>query len=439
MARAVGSPTLLIEAALLYTDHLALGFSDPGARQLLDEALRIAGEDQPAKRSQLLCNYALYRAINEGGGQASGIEMLHEALQLARRSGDDVALALALGTRCILLLGTPDAAAQLRTAAELEGVLNGSPQTRQQAQDAAYRRRIGPAESGVLRHRALAALQLGDRATFDESRQQLRNLADINHDVLTGAITILWDGLVALMEGRVGHAEALLDRLLDASPAGDRNLLYSHAAQLFHLRRDQGRIAEVLPLFEELTGTSEQLAVGRAHVALGYHDLGRNADARQTFEALAADGFAGTPRDATWSCALAVLAELCWHLRDEERAALLQPLCEPYAGQLVVVAWGACCLGAMDRFRGMLADVLRQSSVAGRRFAAAAALEDRVNAIAPLARTRIAWAASSLRTDPQEARRLVDLAATTVKDLGLHGHDVTIAQLQEAVATRTDG
>ena len=76
---------------------------------------------------------------------------------------------------------------------------------------------------------------------------------------------------------------------------------------------------------------------------LGGHD----ADARRIFDALATDDFTHLPRDMTWSCVLAVLAEVCWHLRDRERAALLEQLCEPYAGQLVVVAWGVCCLGAM--------------------------------------------------------------------------------------------
>jgi DNA-binding SARP family transcriptional activator/class 3 adenylate cyclase len=428
IARTVGSTPLLIEAALLYTDYLAPAAHDPVARQLLQEALQAVGQDQPAQRSQLLCNEALHRAINDGGGLAGGQDVLEEATQLARSSGDDTALAWALTTLSLMLVGTPDVDAQLRAASELEELLNRSPQTREAAQHAAYRRRLGPTTSIVIRHRGISMLQQGNRAAFDHNHRELRILADANHDWLLGAIATMWDGLVALIEGRLEAAELLLDRVLDTSHA-DPNLVNSYSAQLLLLRRDQGRIAEVLPLVENLVATSEQLATARAVLALIYTELGRDANTRRVFEGLATDGFAALPRDITWPCTLATLAELCWHLRDRQRATLLEQLCEPYTGQFVILAWGACCLGAMDRYRGMLADVLGETDLADRRFADAAALEDRANAIAPLARTRLAWAASILQLDEKRARRLIGRAATTAADLGLHGLQIPIGQL----------
>jgi DNA-binding SARP family transcriptional activator/class 3 adenylate cyclase len=427
IARTVGSTPLLIEAALLYTDYLAPAAPDPIARQLLQEALRALGPDQPAQRSQLLCNEALHRAINDGGGLAGGQDVLEEATQLARTSGDDTAVAWALTTRSLMLVGTPDVDAQLGAASKLEDLLNRSPQTQEAAQHAAFRRRLGPTTSIVIRHRGISMLQRGNRAAFDDNHRELRVLADANHDWLLGAIATMWDGLIALMEGRLEAAELLLDRVLETSHA-DTNLVNSYSAQLLLLRRDQGRIAEVLPLVENLVATSERLATARAVLALIYAELGRDANTRRVFEDLAADGFAPLPRDITWPCTLAILAELCWHLRDRQRATQLEQLCEPYTGQFVVLAWGACCLGAMDRYRGMLADVLGETNLADRRFADAAALEDRANAIAPLARTRLAWAASILQVNEKRARRLEGQAATTAADLGLHGLQIPIAQ-----------
>jgi hypothetical protein len=345
IARVVGSATLFIEAALLYADYLTPAAPDPAARRLLDEALGVAGPD-PAQRSQLLCHGALHRAINEGGGFAGVQELLDEAVPLARASGDDAALAWALTTQCVVQLGSPDVDAQLRAASELEELVARRPRTAvgRHAPDRAtaqrpgpladiragsrlIRRRPSPTASIVLRHRGLAWLQHGDRAAFDRDHHELRLLADANLGWFLGASATLWDGLVALMEGRVGAAEASLARLLEESH-GDPNLVNSYGAQLFFLRRDQGRIAEVLPLLERAAATSQGLVATRALLALAYCEVGRDTDARRIFEALAVRRFATLPRDMTWSLVLAVLTEMCWQLGDRERAPLLERLCE---------------------------------------------------------------------------------------------------------------
>ena len=428
MARALGAEALLIEAVLLYTGYFATAPPDPVARDLVEEALRVAGPTQPAQRSQLLCNYALYSLINAGGGRLGAQEVLEEAVPLARASGDRLALTWALTTQCLVMLGAAEVDAQLRAAQELEQIVDRSPPTQAaravasswEAGKAAFRRRLGPADSIVLRQRAVASLQLGDRAGFDHNHRQLRLLADATVDWLPGTLATLWDGLVALMEGRVTDVEQALQRLLEASH-GDLNVIYSYGAQLFQLRREQGRLAEMLPMFERSAATPESLAAARAFLALLYSELGRNADARRIFDALSADNFSHIPQDWLWSCVLAVLGEVCWRLHDRDQAELLEGLCEPYGGQLVVVSWGVCCLGAMDRYRGMLADVLGETAAADRLFAAAAGLERGANALALLARTQLAWAASILRTDQPRARRLASEASATARELGLAG------------------
>jgi hypothetical protein len=97
----------------------------------------------------------------------------------------------------------------------------------------------------------------------------------------------------------------------------------------------------------------------------------------------------------------------------------------PYEGQLVVVAWGAVCLGAADRYLGFAAALERRWDEAERHFDAALALEDGVGAAALSARTRCAHAAAlSLRggrEDRARARALLQAAADAADDLGAAG------------------
>jgi hypothetical protein len=131
-----------------------------------------------------------------------------------------------------------------------------------------------------------------------------------------------------------------------------------------------------------------------------------------------------------WSSTLALLAELCWRLSDKDRAELLEDHCALYRGQLVVMAWGVCCLGAMDRYLAMLAVVLGDTEGADRRFAAAASLEEKAGATALLTRTRLAAAANIVRTDPRRARHLAGQVSSAVEAFSLDGLRPDIAEIE---------
>jgi len=103
---------------------------------------------------------------------------------------------------------------------------------------------------------------------------------------------------------------------------------------------------------------------------------------------LAPDGFAAIPHDATWSSSLAYLTELTTALGETTAAAALRAQLLPFSGQLLVVAWVVSCLGAADRYIGMLDAVLGDRDAAAARFDAALALEERAGATALAARTR---------------------------------------------------
>src|SRR5262249_939796 len=128
-----------------------------------------------------------------------------------------------------------------------------------------------------------------------------------------------------------------------------------YGVQMFTLRRDQGRLAEVesaLRVFVQVQGAA---AAWRPGLALIYAELGMREEARAEFEQLAANDFGGLPRDALWGVCLAYLAEVCTFLGDRDRAAVLSRMLKPYAGYCIVLGGAIAFGGAAARYLGQLA------------------------------------------------------------------------------------
>ncbi len=102
--------------------------------------------------------------------------------------------------------------------------------------------------------------------------------------------------------------------------------------------------------------------------------------AQAEFERLAADDFAGIPRDSLWQTCICYLAEVCGRLQDEKRATMLYGLLLPYADLTVVVGNATVCLGATSRFLGQLAAVLGRWDTAEAHFEHALRLNARMDA-----------------------------------------------------------
>ena len=96
------------------------------------------------------------------------------------------------------------------------------------------------------------------------------------------------------------------------------------------------------------------MPVWRAALARVYCAQGRDAEARRELDRLAADGFAGLPRDNVWPVGMAMLAEVCTHLGDPECAADMERLLRPFADR-VVTSPHAIFGGPMARFLGLVA------------------------------------------------------------------------------------
>jgi hypothetical protein len=140
-------------------------------------------------------------------------------------------------------------------------------------------------------------------------------------------------------------------------------------------------------------------------------------------EALAADGFFGLSRDVSWAGALACAALVVADRGDTQGAEAVVELLDPYADQFVIAA--GMPFGSVSHFLAVVAVVLGEHDRADAAFAAAADVRARMNAPAFLASTRTTWARFLLQRgrpgDAEQARRLLDEALATARQLGLAG------------------
>ncbi len=85
-----------------------------------------------------------------------------------------------------------------------------------------------------------------------------------------------------------------------------------YGLQMFAIRREQGRLAEVLPLMRMLSAREgDEQPVWRPGLTALYAELGMLDESRHELELLAPHDFAAVPRDSAWTACLTFLAEAC--------------------------------------------------------------------------------------------------------------------------------
>ena len=169
-------------------------------------------------------------------------------------------------------------------------------------------------------------------------------------------------------------------RLLTARDASG-----SYGIQMFGVRREQGRLAEIAPVVRLLGGSARDSAWGPGLIAV-LAELGMVDDARRELGRLIGDGI-GALRPSLWVAALVYLSDACAVLRDEVLAETLYRELLPHAGSNAMVGHLVACYGATDRYLGMNAAVLGEWERAEEHFEAALALNTRLGARTWLAHT----------------------------------------------------
>jgi DNA-binding CsgD family transcriptional regulator len=192
-----------------------------------------------------------------------------------------------------------------------------------------------------------------------------------------------------------------------------------YGLQMFAIRREQGRLAEVLPLLRVLSAGDDDQGVWRPGLTALYAELGMVEESRRELEALAPGGFASVPRDSVWPACLTFLAEACISCGAVDYADILTKELDSYAGRNLMVAM-TICFGPADRLRGGLAQLLGRRQQADAHFRSAMALADRSASPVWRAHVQHDWAVLAVANgDLENAKFLAHQAFTTATVLGM--------------------
>lgn len=369
-AREAGSSEQLALAAFWFGHYGEVGNLDERVVSLCEEALEALDEDDHRLRAAVL--NTLSTNLSLAGDTLTAIPLAVDAVERARRAEDSVLLHETLVTQLTSLTGSPESRQRLAIAEEIIGhatTVNDRP---------------GLAHGHRLR--AIARLIEGDRAGFTADHAALARFGAELNDHFMLAVVAQWQAMDALMDGRFDEVEALGAEALAISN-NEPNFFNAFAAQLFWLHYEQERLPDFLPLLEDTADQNPGIVAFRCALAMSYAHIGEHDRGLDLLDEICARGTDAIPFDWIRTVALAQLIESAAVLDAATHVADLDAALSPYSGELIVVATGTQCVGAVDRYLGMAALVQRQWDRAASLLDAAFALETKVNAPALFNRT----------------------------------------------------
>ena len=246
----------------------ALSLVDPQSSIALRLRVRLAAESD-------------YRA----GSHADVLAVLQEA----RRSDDPIVRAEALSVAHHCLLG-PDHS-ELRGALAAELVVESFRTSRR-----------SDLMMGLL-WQAINQLLAADPHA-DRTLGELRELLALADHRAIGFVVSAMDVMIAIRAGRLDHAEALATACANRGRvAGDVDATGWHVAQMLAIRWYQGRLAELLPMIDELVGSATLSAIDNSFVAglaIAAAVAGDRRKAASALATLRGHDLADLPRSSSW-------------------------------------------------------------------------------------------------------------------------------------------
>jgi len=428
MARTLGRPEQLARAALGMgvgaVIGLRYGTMDQQQINLLKEALVALGDGDTALRTSVLAqlSLALYYSVEDRA------LLSRQAVEMARRTGDEAALLSALYSRSISLEGFEAAKERLAAATEIISVAE----------------RLGNKEMALRGHfRRIRDLYTeGDLAAITQETETYGRLAEELRQPLYLWLAPFYRSTLAMLEGRFAETERLARQALAIGErAQDQNAIVFFNVQIVTLRGLQGRSAEVESNVKTMVEKSPAGSKGwQATLAKLYYDMSRPADARAEFERLACNDFSDLPIDGAYVTALALLAQIAWYLGDKPRAVRLYELLEPFAGQNIAIGSAAVFYGPVSRYLGLLAATLSRWEDSARRFEDALKTTVEMGARPFEAYVQVEYGAMLMARDREKGAALLDQGLATANELGMSklAQDATAALSGVGFGARQD-
>jgi DNA-binding SARP family transcriptional activator len=427
LAEEQGDPVKLARAALGFGGPLRLEV-DPAVTRpvagLLERALAALGGEESALRARVMGRLAAALAYSRVEERKP--ELARQALAMARRVGDKEALADVLATGYWAVRG-PD---------NIEECLAETRELARLATEA------GEGTLAGWAHFMLSAdlLELGHTEESERELAALERLAESLGQRYPKWLLAAARARSAHLEGRLEDCEKLAhDGLALALEGYDESAAQAFGAQILMVRREQGRLEEVVEAIQAFADRYPELIVWRCTVAWVYAELDRRREARQELEAVARSNFRDLPRDGVWLMCMSELALVAAFLGDARRAEALYKWLLPYADRCSVVL-GALCEGSVSRILGLLATTTSRFGEATRHFEDALENNSRIGSALWVAHTQREYAQLFLvRRAPGDCEKASDLlkqALATAEELGLKALADKSRLLTSAAAAR---
>jgi DNA-binding SARP family transcriptional activator/tetratricopeptide (TPR) repeat protein len=397
IARRCKMPEALALAAVGYGGRIVWARAGHDLRlvALLQDALAGLPPSDSPLRVRLLARLA--GALRDEPSLEARAALSAEAVEMARRLDDPATLAYALDGRCAAILGPHNPEERLTLSNEIVRLADLVDDRERAVQGRHYR--------------LIALLELGDIkgvnaeiAAMTVLAEELRQPAQLWYVAATRAN-------LALLTGRLTEAEDLIARALGLGRhAMSRDATLSSRLQLFLLRREQERLAEIEDMIRRSVQEYESRPVFRCALVLLLCDLGRDDEARAALEQLGANAFADIPFDNEWLFCVCFLADASERLGTSAHAGTLYDLLLPHAGRNASNA-DEISLGNVSRSLGNAAHALARWDDAARHFEAALDANARMGAESWVARTLRDYAHMlRMRGEPGDAAHAASLS-----------------------------
>jgi DNA-binding CsgD family transcriptional regulator/tetratricopeptide (TPR) repeat protein len=408
-ARALGDPNLLAAAACGVEEACSRpGITDEGAVELLEEASVALGDADSELRVRLLTS--LGRVYSFMGDYAAGDATHREAIAMARRLDDRLGLATALV-----------ASYWSRGDQALDETIEMLAEARDLAEDlGATDLQTEATEWGIAGLIALGALEAAERELAEVHALAVRLRQPFAMHVAEHYASTL-----ALCAGRLAEADAAAQRSHEWSRLlTGRAASGVHGIQMFGIRREQGRLAELAPVARVLAGSRAARGVWRAGFAALLAELGMDEDARRELAQVRENGL-DEFRPRLWLASLTYLADACWLVGDRALAGPLYLELAPLGGGNIVIGHGVACYGAADRYLGRLAATLGEYERAAEHFEHALAVNRAMGAPTWIAHTLYDYGRAlrmrGRHADGARASALLSEAAALAERIGMPG------------------
>lgn len=376
LADRLGLPDQLAAAALGYGGRVfwEVTRGDDRHVRLLERAIEAVGEEDGALRVRLLARFAggPLRDSRFPGERRRALS--EEALAMARRLADPASLCYALSGYLAANHSPTFAEGQAELAEELL-------QAAIESDD--LERALEGHEAKVLAH-----IEFAD---MDAAKAEFAAMVELEGEIRQPAqtwLTEVYYALFALLEGEFGEAERAMTAAHGAgATAHPWNAAVTYGLQLYALRREQGRLDEVVGPLRRFVDENPGYPIFGCVLAQSLAELGELDAARDAVEAV------GTlPFDEEVMVSSCLLTEAAAALSDTERLRQLYERILPY-GDRVAVSYPEISVGAVARYLGIGATALGRLDDAERHFERASEVNERIGALPWLERTRTEWAA----------------------------------------------